>query len=359
MALGFKSDEIHRLIGFEEQGSLVLHNLSTSANVAAEKMPEQSKLAPTPEPPYVYQVNLNIPLSMVLKDMAPLTFPSLAKQNEAGSVKGQLVAVSALHQGKPVGLALAELNTQDHSAKLLSLFVTPDHRRQGIGTTLLTQIEKVIAHQGGNQLEIAFQSDWAHVPTIEHMLQKHGWSPPRAWMMLYKGTMQGIAEANWLDRCRLPDDFEIFPWAELTGDERKAIIKQQETEQWFPAKLTPFQEEDRIEFLNSVGLRYRNEVVGWMITHRIAPDTIQYTSLFVRKDLQRLGRAIPLLAASIKRQMASDIPRGVCQVQIETKRMVDCIRRRILPYQTSLRELRCSRIEFASLSQANQERLTA
>jgi hypothetical protein len=32
--------------------------------------------------------------------------------------------------------------------------------------------------------------------------------------------------------------------------------------------LGPFVEEERIELLNSLGLRYKGEVVGWHITHR-------------------------------------------------------------------------------------------
>ncbi len=137
-----------------------------------------------------------------------------------------------------------------------------------------------------------------------------GWQPLQVAMLLCKGTMTDIAYAGWLHRYRLPEGFEIFPWSELTTNERHNILARQRRELWFPPELTPFQEVQRIEHLNSLGLRHHSEVVGWMITHRVAEDTIQYTSLFVRKELQGLGRAVPLLAEAIKRQMPSGIERG-------------------------------------------------
>ena len=51
----------------------------------------------------------------------------------------------------------------------------------------------------------------------------------------------------------------------VNPEERNRIIDQKEK---YPAVLSPFQEEERIEPSTPIGLRYNNEVVGWMITHR-------------------------------------------------------------------------------------------
>ena len=361
MALGLKSDEINRLISFEDKGSVVLHNLSARTLLTRELAEQIGPVTinDKPDQGYVYQVSLNMTVSAALEDYPSLTFPDLEKQARARKIREPVIAIAAMHQGMPVGLALAEYSSSHSSAKVLSLFVQPSHRREGIGEALLSNLYKVAARQGCKGLEIAYQADWPNAIAMERMLRKHNWSAPQATMLLCKGTMQDIASADWLDACSLPDGYEIFPWSELTAKERDSIIERQEDEPWFPPVLTPFQEEGRIEAVNSLGLRYKGEVVGWMITHRAASDTIQYTSLFVRKDLQRLGRALPLLAQAIKRQMASDIPKGICQIQTETRPMVAYMRRRFAPYNIVLRELQCAHKTLEPVTTGKSARLTA
>jgi hypothetical protein len=162
-------------------------------------------------------------------------------------------------------------------------------------------------------------------------------------MLLCKSNAERIGKTPWLDRYTLPDEFTIFPWAELTAQERQTIEQRQQVESWYPPVLTPFQEEDRLEPLNSLGLRYQGQVVGWMITHRVAPDTIQYTSLFIQQEFQQLGRTIALIAEAIKRQIAGGVPYGIFMIDVENKTMVKFFRRRLQPYMTSLTEARCSR----------------
>jgi hypothetical protein len=42
-------------------------------------------------------------------------------------------------------------------------------------------------------------------------------------------------------------------------------------------------------------LRWHDEVVGWMITHRINTEMAQYTSLFVSPGRRHRAQAVPLL----------------------------------------------------------------
>jgi len=59
-----------------------------------------------------------------------------------------------------------------------------------------------------------------------------------------------------------------------------------------------------------------------MITHRIVPDTIEYTALFVDKAHRREGQAGGLSTAAIKRQMASDIPNMIFMVDMRNEAML-------------------------------------
>jgi hypothetical protein len=151
--------------------------------------------------------------------------------------------------------------------------------------------------------------------------------------------------APWIEEAKLPEAFSVFSWPELTPEEREAIQQRQAGEEWFPRALTPFQAEENMEPLNSLGLRHEGHVAGWMITHRIAPDTIQYTSLFIEPALQRQGRALPLLAEAIRRHATAreEIPSGIFQVEAENEAMSKFVAHYLQPYLTSATELRRSR----------------
>lgn len=85
-----------------------------------------------------------------------------------------------------------------------------------------------------------------------------------------------MSEAPWLNKnYRFSPSFTFFPWQEITPEERLNLQKQQETSLWIPDELSPFKHEENLEPLNSLGLRYEGEVVGWVITHRLSPDTIR------------------------------------------------------------------------------------
>jgi len=61
--------------------------------------------------------------------------------------RGELVGMSATAAGDIVGLAIAELFTQTDSgqaAELLSWYVLPAYRHQGIGTGLVNHIQQFV-----------------------------------------------------------------------------------------------------------------------------------------------------------------------------------------------------------------------
>ncbi len=353
MALGFRTDEVRRIITIDQSPTVVLHTLSvleeprprpTPATVPAPA-PLRRETRPTRGRAYRYHLSLDMTVAAAVREYEPLTFPSIRKQAQARRITEPLVTMAASHQGHFIGLALAEVRPAGDLARVLSLFVAPEHRRRGVGDTLLAHLEHALAREGCTEVMLAYRSDWPSVPAIERLLQRHGWTPPQTRMLICKASTERIVEAPWLDRASLPAGFTLFPWSELTPQEREAIQRRQETEGWYPPVLTPFQEEERLEPLNSVGLRYKGRVVGWMITHRTAPDTIQYTSLFVEPELQGQGRALPLLAEAIRRQVAvgDEVPYGIFQVEAENEVMIKFVNRYLRPYLISLAELRRSR----------------
>jgi GNAT superfamily N-acetyltransferase len=285
-------------------------------------------------------IRLNSSTAQNYKNM---TFPCLQPFLGNLSTHTSLIAIGAAFSDQPIGLVLANVREYTHgeySAEVLSIFVASSQRCRGIGTALLTAMEDELHQRGCRKVLLVYRTGKPTTPILEYLLQKCQWSPPQARLLMCKATLQSIINAPWMHRYSLPAAFSTFLWSELTQDEKMVIQRKQEVEQWYPESLSPFQDEDMIEPLNSLGLRYKGEVVGWMITHRLASDTIRYTSLFVRQDFQKFGRAIPLLAKAIHLQNSSKVTNGIFAVELENKPMYEFVKRRLDTCITSITETR-------------------
>lgn len=270
-----------------------------------------------------------------------LTFPSFRSQLLDLESQKSIVAIAASDLEQPVGLALGKIQPDGSSAEVLSIFVAAPYRCAGLGTTLLTRLELELHQKGCTNVKLVYMTNKPTTPALERLLQKCNWTPPEPRMLVCKGKGESVMEAPWMKKySSLPASYTIFPWLEITQDERLAIQEQQKEHPWIPKDLIPFQHEPDMEPLNSLGLRYKGQVVGWIINHRIAPDTIRYTCSFVREDLQKMGRVISLYAEACKRQVEAQIPNGIWTVPLVHKSMVAFVKRHLTPYLTSLAETR-------------------
>jgi len=252
-----------------------------------------------------------------------------------------IVAIGANEQGKPVGLALAELLKGGETAELLSVYTHAAYRRRGIATAMLGLLEEWLAQRGCRGLRAIFERGRPMTNAIQGLLRKCQFPSVRKRALIGRCSKAGIEKAPWLDKYLLPSAFDLFLWKDLSEEEKGALKERQKIESWFPEQLNPFQDEAFVEPLNSLGLRYKGEIVGWMITHRTARDTIRYTAVFIREDLQGFGLAIPLLIESIKRQVGSDkdpVEKATFIVFTEMQGMVQFVRRYMAPYIDELND---------------------
>ena len=270
-----------------------------------------------------------------------LTFPSFQPYLQNLLVGGNLIAIGAADGDQSIGLALAELRP-DGSAKVLSVLVRAPYREQGVGTALLTHLEQELISSGVSTVTIVYADGKSTNQALEQLLHTCGWSPPEPHKLICRCT-QAMQYAPWVTAYTLPKTFEIFSWIDLTSEDRRQLEHQQKTQHWIPDSLLPFKYESSMEPLNSVGLRYRGEVVGWVITQRFRSDTICYSCSYIRPDLQQRGRIIPLYAEAIKRHCTRpDIPNATWVVPYIHAGMVQFVQRRMAGYMTSMDEFRRS-----------------
>lgn len=112
--------------------------------------------------------------------------------------------------------------------------------------------------------------------------------------------------------------------------------------------LTPFQEEPRLEPAVSVGLRWEGEVAGWLIVHRVAFDTVQYSAFFLRPDLRGRGLGLALLREAVRRRLADPAVRfAILAVDARNARMLRLVDGPLRPFLPRRSELRVSRKALA------------
>jgi hypothetical protein len=70
----------------------------------------------------------------------------------------------------------------------------------------------------------------------------------------------------------------------------------------------------------------------------MTPDTLEYHALFVAPEYPLLLRGIPMLAESIRRQVAAGIFKGTWGVMATNAPMLKFVARRMAPYVTMVAE---------------------
>jgi GNAT superfamily N-acetyltransferase len=266
-----------------------------------------------------------------------LTYPIYRPRLQTINSDGNTIAIGASILGNPIGLAMAEIQ-EDKSAKVLSLFVIQSYRHQGIGAALLTGLETELFSKGCTNVEFVYTTGQPTTSTVEHLLNKCGWSPPISRRVICKASTQEMSKAPWMRRCqKLPKAYSIFPWVEITPKER-AVIQEQIEQLWIDADLVPFNYEENLEPINSLGLRYQGQVVGWLITHRTSPKTIRYSCAYIQPDLQKLGRLIFLYAKAVQLQALANIHFGIWTTRLENNSMVNFTKKYMGPYLIYLKE---------------------
>jgi uncharacterized protein (TIGR03032 family) len=143
-AVGFQDDDIDRLVNFPDSGGIVITKPTVKRPgigkvVQKAGLPRASQLANKTESIIKYQRVHHLNPDNLLPYEA-MIYPSLRNRWQTQAQRGELLGVSASVDGEMVGFAVAEQFSQGNAeltTELLSLFVLPEYRHQGIGMSLV------------------------------------------------------------------------------------------------------------------------------------------------------------------------------------------------------------------------------
>jgi len=297
----------------------------------------------------------------------PLTFPAYrhlldlrpgVRHPDRGDRRAiQPLGFAAVEGGKPQGLVLGcvPFGSPDPSLELandpelLSVYVAPAARRQGIAGALLQRLEEAVAAAGFRRLSTVYMTGPSEIESLERILQRRQWSPPQPRMLILKGTLQEIVAAPWYGKYQRRDHFEFFPWSELSAEDLERLRTSHQETGWIAKDLVPWHYDTAtLEPGSSIGIRLAGEVVGWVINHRLGDDTVRFTCSFIRRDLARRARILPAYSESIRRAHEADLRRLMFSVPMHHPAMVGFALRWCAPWLSFQGETRGSAKELAS-----------
>jgi GNAT superfamily N-acetyltransferase len=249
---------------------------------------------------------------------APSAFAGMTFSAFSGLLRGlrpesDVAAIAAVSGTEAVGLGLAQSDTDGLGGEVLSLFVQPTLWRRGLGTQLLGALEETLRERGCRRVRIAYNTGPGSA-ALERVLTKRGWEAPQPRMLLTQVGPE-LAQDQWVLDSRVPAPFEVFPWSEVTPEDRARLEAARST---IPAALWPFESDAPVEPSNSLGLRLDGEVVGWMVTHRVAPRLVRYTALYIRDPWRRTALSFGLLAEAIRRKTCALPPEVLSSMAVRS-----------------------------------------
>jgi GNAT superfamily N-acetyltransferase len=247
----------------------------------------------------------------------------------------KVIAIGALHQSEPIGLILATLYPNLGHVEILSLYVTRKHRNKKIGTQLFCEVERTCISQGAKVFTFMYRKEERHAIAYEAIFKRQGWASSVPFMEQYLFDAF-LFHPPWLKhRPKLPRQYKIFLWKNIKKHEKEKLDHLYE-QGHFGSIVYPFFEENIIEPLNSLGIRKKGEIVGWLITHRVSLETLKYSALFIKPDLQFSGYSMRLLIDAINLQRPKEatirwtlVPVNLREIDSSWYRFV---KRRLAPY---------------------------
>ncbi|MFN3315541.1 MAG: GNAT family N-acetyltransferase [Raineya sp.] len=256
---------------------------------------------------YQYLVHRNLSKKQVIERYEPFTYPSFQQKSKVRNLQEPFFVIEVVHGQERVGLAVLELLTKESLLKVLSLLVKEGHRRKGIATQILKVVEKIAFNNQLSILNIIFQNNWDSFKIMPNLLKKLAWNEPEKRMILVKLAYNQIVDLPWFKVEAYPPNLSVHRWVDLPEKDYEYIRNKQENEKWFNPPLSPFQLPDILVKTGSLVLKNeKDEVVGWLIVHKIAPRTVQFTAYFLDKDYRQTPATFNLLADSIQRMYAAN-----------------------------------------------------
>ena len=129
-----------------------------------------------------------------------MTFPAFQGLLNFNSADVAPLAVGTLQNEAPAGLALLVTSPNTGEAELLSIFVAPRLRRNGIALELMQRTLAYCKTQNIQKISASYMSGQDSTQTLENIFNKTGWTAPQTRMLVVRCSLDSIKSAPWLNQ---------------------------------------------------------------------------------------------------------------------------------------------------------------
>lgn len=247
-----------------------------------------------------------------------------------------LLSIVAFKDEKPIGLAFGYAYPSIGQGFIRSLFVLDSADYEEVGSKLLSLLSEEFQRKKIQLVTWQFFSWSPNIEILKKIQQKQGWAPAVPIVERYSFESATFAPPWYLaEGPSLPKDYKIFQWRFLTAKQEQEIRRLTKPHSTLQ-DISPFDDPNPVELINSIGLKKGSHVVGWMINHRMDKDTIRYSALYIHGELRGLGPAVRLLKESIKIQKEAQVKYAYTEINLKRspKYWLNFVRKRLAPYST-------------------------
>lgn len=270
-------------------------------------------------------------------------WPCLKGHDPWGVSSGEIFAAAATDEsGNPIGLAIATYYPYISLAQLLSLRINEAAWDDAINKQLLNELVDLFREKNCLLLTHTYSSLSPKVAELETLFQQAGGNMPQLVMVRCHFDLQAF-NPEWFNRYRriaLPPGIEFLPWKKLSSLERKRLAEMEE-QRCFTASVSPFYEEKTRDPNISLFARYQGEIIGWIVLHRIASDTVRFSTFYVDRDFRISKVPGYLLVHSIVLAQQAKIPKAIFEFNLEQvgQHWIDFVKKRLSPFAQQIERI--------------------
>lgn len=263
----------------------------------------------------------NIEAENTLEQFKNLIYPLFHKKVHAEVIKGELISIVALLNDKPTGLVISELKP-DNSAELHSIGVLNEFQKQGIAHELLKKNDELLIKRKIQYIDATWSNIISCSETLIKLLKKANWLQPEPTVINIKLDVKKAFEAKWTDKTNSETDsiIDTINFGSISGKQKRDIVQLINTG-LVPPHLSPFQLPEIIDNNISKALVFKHEVVGWCIVHKLKPDTVQGSSIFIKKEFRNTNTLKSLIYNVFKEVHKQNIPFFIYQTSYRNQKL--------------------------------------
>lgn len=249
--------------------------------------------------------------------LAPSNFHCCLQGLDPFGTHAKIVGVGITSDRHPVGIALASVYSKIKTCDIHVFNIENAGEAIYLASKLLNTLTNILSEQGVRYATFAYEQENPFSSILEKVFKNAKWEGPQPFMIDCLFKRDDFNPDWWNKKIELDAGFEEFFFETLHGKEQKDLLFYVE-QNGIPDYINPYgHKKNLIEYKNSLGLRYKGKIIGWMITHRIQPDTISYAALYLDNDFASTRYWLKLLIDALRiHQNLEDAPYGFLEINL-------------------------------------------